>query len=203
MRKLTAIALLGAVLVGLFRSAYAEVPTVRIGETKPTWIGLIGTDGKPHSLADFAEREVVVIAVTCNHCPIAIQYYDRMKAFAQRHAGPDGKVGLVAISVSNLETDKLPRMKEMHTRRRFNFPYLYDGSQEIARNLGATVTPQFFILNKDRVLVYRGAWDDSVNESWVKVRYVEDAVAALLAGKTPPTAETKPRGCLIEFSSGS
>src|SRR5690349_3712322 len=176
-----------------------EARKAEVGKAKPTWSNLPGTDDEKHSLADLKKSEVIVIAVTCNHCPLAIEYYDRMKDFATKFCGTDGKVAMVAISVSELETDRLPRMKEMAERKRFNFAYLYDESQESAKSLGATNTPQFFILDKNRVLVYRGAWDDNFNSTKVTKQYVEESVAALLAGKKPEVAETKAPGCIVTY----
>lgn len=170
-----------------------------VASRQPSWRDLPGVDGKRHSLADLEPAKAVVIVITCNHCPIAIQYYDRMKAFVrQQQERGEGRVALVAISVSDLETDKLPRMKEMAQRQQFNFPYLQDVSKGIARQLQATVTPQCFVLDQQRAVVYRGAWDDNVNPARVTNRYVEDAVTAVLAGKKPLVAETKARGCLID-----
>lgn len=185
---------------GLTALGWTDAPAKpAVGEAKPGWENLPGVDGKNHSLAELSSRDVVVVAVTCNHCPIAAEYVDRMKQFAKKRCGDDSKVALVAVSVSQFETDKLPRMKEAAKRRGFNFPYLYDESQEIARKLGASVTPEFFVLDKQRTLVYRGAWDDNVNEASVKQRYVELAVDALLAGNAPPVKETRARGCPVDY----
>lgn len=200
MRTQRAIGMLGIFLLAISstvdagdRDRFVRLPA------KANWHDLPGVDGRLHSLADLADRDVVVVAITCNHCPIALEYLGRMKAFADRHCGPDGRVSLVAISLSHLETDKLPRMKELSQRNGFNFPYLYDESQKIGKNLGATITPQFFVLNRERFVVYKGGWDDDVNESKVKVRFVESAVEALLAGKVPPRKESTARGCLIDY----
>lgn len=171
----------------------------KVGEARPTWKDLPGVDDKNHSLEDLKGKDAVVVAVTCNHCPIAQQYIDRMKEFAEKECGPNGKVALVAIVVSHEETDRLPRMKEVAKDKGFNFPYLYDESQKVGKAIGATHTPQFFVLNKDRVLVYRGLWDNSVNPARVKNRYVEDAVKAVLEGKTPLVTETRAKGCSISY----
>lgn len=179
--------------------AFADDSKPLVGQAKPSWKGLPGTDGKMHSLSELSDKQVVVLTVTCNHCPIAIEYFDRLKEFSNRYCGPSGKVALVAVSVSNIETDRLPRMKEVAKEKEFNFPYLHDESQRIAKELGATVTPQFFVLNQDRVLVYRGAWDDSVNEAKRKNSYVEQVVQSLLDGKEPAVAETRATGCSISF----
>src|SRR5687768_17802608 len=89
-----------------------ELNTAAIGRSKPSWKDLPGTDGQHHSLAELSDKDIVVIAVTCNHCPLALEYFDRLKQFAGKHAGKNGKAALVAISLSNQETDRLPRMKE-------------------------------------------------------------------------------------------
>jgi peroxiredoxin len=185
------------IIVTLAQGADSE--RIRIGQAKPNWRNLPGVDGKMHSLADLNRKTAVVVAITCNHCPIALEYFDRLKAFTSHHGEQDGKVALVAVSLSDLETDKLPRMKELAAKYQLNFAYLHDASQRIGKELGATVTPQFFVLNQDRKLVYRGAWDDNVNASKVKTHYVEDAVAAVLVGKQPAQSETKARGCSITY----
>jgi peroxiredoxin len=190
-------ALITILFVGAAQSA--ELASAVVGRTKPTWENLPAADGHEHSLSDLKDKEVVVVAVTCNHCPLALEYFDRLKQFVQKHSGQTGKTALVAISLSNQETDKLPRMKELADRNQFNFPYLHDASQEIGRQLGATKTPQFFVLDRNRTLVYRGAWDDSVNPLKVKHHFVEEVVAALLAGKSPPFTETKSIGCIITY----
>ena len=188
------------IVIGLAAGARGDEPTtVPIGQAKVSWRDLQGVDGKKHALADLNKHELVVVVVTCNHCPIAIEYYDRMKEFVRKYGGADGKVALVAISLSNLETDRMDRMKEMSKRREFNFPYLHDASQQVGKKLGATNTPQCFILNQNRVLVYRGAWDDNINVAQVAHHYVDEAIDALLAGKVPPVTETKAKGCLIRY----
>jgi peroxiredoxin len=148
---------------------------------------------------DLKHKEAVVVAFTCNHCPIAIEYYERMNEFATKHCGTGGKVALVAISVSNLETDKLPRMKELSQRRTLQFPYLHDQTQRAAKDFGATTTPQFCVLDQDRILVYRGAWDDDLNPTKVRNRYIEDAVTAVLKRQRLAVNETKAVGCPIDY----
>src|SRR4051794_33476421 len=83
-----------------------------IGRPAPVWSDLPGTDGKSHSLAELKDRDVVVVVFTCNHCPVAQDYEDRIIEFATKHAGPASKVALVAISVSRLAEDQLPKMQE-------------------------------------------------------------------------------------------
>jgi peroxiredoxin len=198
MSALRNVLMLGIVLLAA-ASHGSEPASAKIGQAKPSWQNLPGTDGKKYSLADFAAKKVIVVAITCNHCPIAMEYFERLREFCSTHCGPQSEIALVAISVSNMESDKLDRMKQLAERESFNFPYLYDASQAIAKQLGAVATPQFFVLNEERTLVYRGPWDDQVNRAKVKVRYVEDAVNALREGRSPPASEVRTTGCAIRY----
>jgi peroxiredoxin len=170
---------------------------VKIGDAAPVFSKLPGVDGKDHALADLKDKEVVVLVITCNHCPVAVAYEDRIIAFTKKHAGPDSKVGVVAINVNNGEVDRLPKMIERSKEKGFNFPYLFDESQETARALGASVTPEFFVLNKDRKIVYMGAMDDKMVDPTKS--YLEPAVAAALKGEEPDPKETAPRGCGVKY----
>ena len=98
----------GVVLLGAARSGEFN-KTVSIGDAAPAWSNLPGVDGKKHSLADLKDKDVVVVAITCNHCPVATRYEDRLIAFAKKYA--DKKVALVAINVNTEDEDKLPAMK--------------------------------------------------------------------------------------------
>jgi peroxiredoxin len=170
-----------------------------IGDAAPAWAGLPGVDGKQHSLADLKTRDVVVVVFTCNSCPYAVDYEDRLIAFAGKHAGADGKVALVAINVNKIEEDNLPNMKERAAEKGFNFPYLYDETQQIGRAYGATRTPEFYVLDKARKIVYMGGMDDNSNAAEVKTHHLAAAVDAALSGKKPATAETLPIGCTVRY----
>ncbi len=172
---------------------------LNIGDPAPVWEKLAGVDGKPHSLADLADKDVVVVVFTCNSCPVATDYEDRILAFSKKFAGADGKVGLVAINVNKIEEDQLPKMRERAEAKGFDFPYLYDDSQQIGRAFGANFTPEFFVLDKDRKVAFMGGMDDSSSEDAVKNQYLVPAVEAVLAGKSPPTAESPAIGCRIRY----
>jgi peroxiredoxin len=172
---------------------------LKIGDLCPTFTSLPGTDGKTHSLADLRDKEVVVLAITTNHCAIAISYEKRIIDFVQKHAGPESKVGFVAINVNTQEIDRLPKMTERAADKGFNFTYLFDESQKLGRELGATVTPEFFVLNKERRIVYMGALDDNNLAKAAKTNYLEAAVTAALKGETPAVTETMPRGCVVNY----
>jgi len=142
----------------------------------------------------------VVLVVTSNECPFAQDYEDRIIAFAKKYAtGEKARVALVAISVSLEPDDRPEKMKERAKEKGFTFPYLHDETQAIGRALGASTTPEFFLLDKDRKIVYTGAMDDHSKVAKVKVKYLEDAVNALLEGKKIAVAETRPIGCAVEY----
>lgn len=177
----------------------AQAAPIKIGSPAPTFSGLETADGKSVSLADYKDKDVLVVCITCNHCPVAIAYQDRMVEFAKKYAGADAKVALVAINVNNSEADKLPKMKDVAKEKGFNFPYAYDPSQKIAKDLGAAVTPEFFVFNKERRLVYTGAMDDNMNADKVTKHYLTDAVDAALKGETPKVATSQRKGCGIQY----
>ena len=131
-----------------------------VGDAAPTWADLEGTDGKKHALADLKDKDVVVLFFICNSCVVAVDYEDRILAFAKTHAAPDGKVAMVAVNVNTGKDDSLDKMKARAEKRKFPFAYLFDPSQEIAKAYGAMYTPEFFVLDKARKVVYMGAMDD-------------------------------------------
>lgn len=171
-----------------------------VGDKAPAWTGLPGVDGKPHSLADLKDKPVVVVVFTCNSCPVAADYEDRIIALAKKHGGSESKVAVVAINVNTIAEDRLPKMKERSAEKGFPFPYLYDETQKIAKAFGANHTPEFFVLNKDRQVVYMGGMDDNTNPALVKTNYLDPAIDAALKGNRPTTGETLATGCRIRFA---
>jgi peroxiredoxin len=170
-----------------------------IGDAAPGWNALEGADGQKHSLADLADKQVIVVCFTCNTCPYAVDYEDRLIALAKRFAADGNKCALVAINANKVKEDLLPAMKERAANKGFNFPYLHDETQQVARSFGATFTPEFVVLNKDRKVVYLGAMDDSPDGKNITKPYIDNAVAAALAGKTLETAETPAVGCAVRY----
>jgi peroxiredoxin len=177
-----------------------------VGDPAPAWKDLPGVDGKRHSLADLQDREIVIVVFTCNSCPIASDYEDRIIAFAKKHCvqgqktGPGQKTALVAINVNTVEEDLLPQMKERAATKHFPYPYLFDESQKIGKAYGALFTPEFFVLDKDRKVAYMGAFDDNVEPTKIKHAYLEPAVEALRKGAKANPAETQASGCLIRYA---
>ena len=174
-------------------------PTLSLGDAAPAWKELPGTDGTMHSLAQLKEKQVVVVVFTCNSCPYAVDYEPRMVDFATRRCGKQSKVALVAVNVNLVPDDNLEAMQQRAEASKFTFPYLFDATQDIGRAYGATYTPEFFVLNAQREIVYMGAMDDSPDAAKATVNYVEQAVDATLAGKEPEVKETVAIGCAVRY----
>jgi peroxiredoxin len=170
---------------------------VDIGQPAPKFVGLAGIDGKSHSLDDYKSAKVIVIAFTCNLCPVSQMYEDRFIRFAK--AQKKRGVVFIAISSSLLPPDGLDKMRERAAQKGFEFPYLSDATQQIGKAYGATVTPQLFVLDRERNIAYMGKFDDDIEPEKVQRSYVREAVHALLEGKSPDPSETQAKGCGIEY----
>ena len=136
------------------------MPVSEIGNTAPDF-SLPGTDGKTYSYSDIAGKKGTVVVFICNHCPYVKGVADRMVADA-RALAKDG-IGFVAISSNDVKAypdDSFDKMKAFAAKYGFPFPYLFDESQEIARAYGAVCTPDFFGMNSDGVIEYRGRLDE-------------------------------------------
>lgn len=195
--------LLGTLALGIGIAAIAvakpekEAKGLAVGDKAPQWEGLMGVDDKSLSLADLEDVDVIVQVFTCNGCPVAKAYEDRLVEFQKAYE--DKGVRVVAINVNNGERDELPAMKERAEEKEFNFAYLDDPSQESARQYGARVTPHVFVLDKNRKLAYVGAFDDNQDADKVEAHFVRDAVDALLADRAPEVTESKAFGCGIHW----
>ncbi len=186
-------------------------PTLTTGASAPDF-ALPGIDGKTYRLADFSGSKVLAIVFTCDHCPTAQLYEDRVKKLAADYH--DRGVAVVAIQPNDPKsvrfdemgyTDLSDSFEEMKIRAKqshFNFPYLYDGeTQATARKYGPTATPHVFVFDSERKLRYQGRVDDSSRETLVKRRDARDAIDALLAGKTVVEQKAPTFGCSIKWAS--
>lgn len=174
-------------------------------------IGSIATDFKLEnidrtfvSLSDFEEAKGFIVVFTCNTCPYAVAYEDRIEALNKKYASKGYPV--VAIMPNNIEIkpgDSLEAMKQRAKEKGFTFPYLIDREQSIFPQYGATKTPHVYILEKTNavnVVRYIGAIDDNYKDAdAVDKKYVEDAVNALLANKPVPVSKTRAIGCSIKI----
>lgn len=152
-----------------------------------------GVDGKTYSLADTKGAKATVLCFTCNNCPVAVAYEDRFIAFTKKYEGK----GVKFIAVNCNTTEDLQAMKQRAEEKGFNFPYVYDGEGDAARAYGARVTPHLYLLNNKGEVVYIGAFDDDMQKP--SKSYLENAVNAVLEGKTPAVQSTKAFGCGIKL----
>lgn len=198
MKTLSSILVLLAVF--LATAFVSDVPTpYKIGD-KATDFKLKSVDGKMYSMADYKTAKGFIIVFTCNHCPFAVKYEERINALAKKYK-PQGYV-LLAINPNDPAVqpeDSFDLMKVRAKEKGFAFPYLFDEGQKIYPQYGATKTPHVFLLDKNLTVRYIGAIDDNVERAEaVKVKYLENAIAALDSGKTPSPETTKAIGCSIK-----
>jgi len=185
-------------------------PTLKLGSPAPDF-QLPATDGKTYSLKDFSDAKVLVVIFTCDHCPTAQYYEERIKDIARDYEGKGVRV--VAIMPNDPKSVRLDEMaytdvgdtfREMKIRaqeRHFNFPYLYDGETEsVSKAYGPLVTPHAFVFDQERKLRFVGAIDNSERIEHATRHYLRDALDALLAGKEPAVAQTKVIGCSIKWA---
>ena len=160
-------------------------------------------DGKMISLADFKEAKGFIVIFTCNTCPYAVAYEDRVEALNKKYA--DKGFLIIAIMPNNIDVkpgDNLDAMKARAKAKGFTFPYLMDAGQKIYPQYGATKTPHVYLLQKTKKgnqVKYIGAIDDNYQDAdAVNRKYVEEALDALLAGKEVKETQTRAIGCSIK-----
>jgi len=173
---------------------------MKLGEQAADF-SLKGVDGKTHSLEDFAGAKALVVVFSCNHCPYVMAYEDRMIALQRDYAGKG--VRLVAINsndADNYPEDAFDRMVERSSKKAYNFPYLRDETQEVAKAYGATHTPHLFVFDARGKLAYTGKIDDNWEDAGaVKSPFLREALDELVAGRPPKLAETHAIGCTIKW----
>ena len=187
-----------------------EPKTLEIGSRAPDF-SLQGVDGKTYNLKDFDKAPVLVIIFSCNHCPTAQAYEDRIIALAKDYK-PKG-VAVIMISPNNVDAlnyselgysdmgDSFEEMKLRAEDKGFIFPYLYDGDeQKAALAYGPAATPHCFVFDRSRVLRYAGRVDGSEKPGTGKGEDIRNAVDAVLAGEPVKTPVTKVFGCSIKWS---
>jgi peroxiredoxin len=166
---------------------------------------LPATNGKTYSNYSFADRSALLIIITCNHCPYANAYWKRIVKLANRYE--EDNLAIVAINPNDEERypqDSFDNMKKLMKELKDRFVYLRDESQVVAKKLGAIKTPQAFLFNSKRELVYKGAIDDSWENEYAVTRvYLEDAIEASLDGLEVDFPEIKPIGCSIKWIPGN
>jgi peroxiredoxin len=168
-----------------------------VGETASTY-ELPDTDGKTWSVGSVAPATVVVF--TCNHCPYALAWQDRLADAARDYEGQG--VRFLAINANDGERypgDSYEAMQQRVAAEDWPMPYLHDADQQVARAYGAKTTPDVFVLDTAGVLRYRGAPDADHDDPTLRAQWLRDALDAVLAGEVPARAATEPVGCSIKW----
>ena len=177
----------------------SEADGFNIGEPAPG-LDLPDTSGQPRSLPGAGEAPATVVVWTCNHCPYALGWHDRLVQVAHDY----GDRGVRVLAVNSNDPVRYPAdapdaMRERVEREAWPFPYLWDETQDAARRWGAQVTPDVFVLDGDGRLRYRGAPDADHQDPALAAAWLRGALDAVLSGGEPEPAETKPVGCSIKW----
>lgn len=200
MRRIFSIIALSALGIGLASMAPVKYG---IGDTVADF-KLKNVDGKMVSLTDFKNSKGVIVVFDCNTCPVSKAYNTRIMELSKKY-GSKG-FPLVAINANSPEVspgDSFEEMISVAKKKNYDFPYLVDETQDVAKSFGATNTPHVFVLKNESgafKVAYIGAIDNNSRDaSSADKRYVEDAVDALLTNKEVPTPKTKAIGCGIKW----
>lgn len=207
LRRLLSLCLLAG--SALIATAATNPPVMAIGAPLPDF-ALPGVDGKTYKADDFASAKILAIVFTCNHCPTAQAYEERLKRIAAEY-GPKG-VALVAINPNHAPAvrldeqgygdlgDSFEEMVIRHKDHKWNFPYLDDGeAQELTMKFGAIATPHVFVFDAERKLRFQGRIDNSEREDLANAHDTRAALDALLAGRDPEVKTTRVFGCSVKW----
>lgn len=174
--------------------------TLQIGSSIPDF-DLLSTNGKKYSLDSFKDKKALIIIFSCNHCPYVQAYENRIMKIQKDYA----EKGVTVIAINSNDSvqypdDSFDEMKKRATEKNFNFLYLRDEDQSVAKSFDAAHTPEIFLFNDKRKLVYNGKIDDNwQDEKKVKTKYLRDALDELLLGKDISVPETYSIGCTIKW----
>jgi thiol-disulfide isomerase/thioredoxin len=177
-----------------------------LGTRLPAFSLTNAVDGRTVSSTDFADRKAFLVMFICNHCPYVQHVLVELGRLGRDYL-PRG-VGIVAINSNDVDAypqDAPPEMKALAEREGWDFPYLFDETQEVAKTFRAACTPDFFLFDADGKLVYRGQLDDSRPGSGVPVtgRDLRAALEAVLAGEPVPEEQVPGLGCTIKWRPGN
>ncbi|EFM08661.1 Redoxin domain protein [Paenibacillus curdlanolyticus YK9] len=176
--------------------------TLQLGQQAPDF-SLPATDGLTYSLADFADSDTLVVFFTCNHCPYVVGSDEVTRATAERFASRGVRFVGINSNSNSVATKPLDAFEHMETRMRTNkFPWVYvrDDSQAVAKAYGALRTPHFYVLDRDRKLIYTGRGVDYPRDTTlITVNNLEDALHEHLSGRPITVPLTNPIGCNIKW----
>lgn len=196
MRLVTGTVLAALVVgIGVVALAAPEQTTLQPGEKAPAF-ELFGVDYRYHSLEQYKDGKAVAVIFTCNHCPVAQGYEDKLIEIAKAYQ-PRG-IRFIAVNPNAADMqpqDGFPQMIERAKQKEFPYPYVYDETQKTARAYGATVTPHVFVVGPDGTVLYEGAVDNRHSAP----DYFTDALESILKGEKVAKASTSEFGCSVKY----
>jgi peroxiredoxin len=175
--------------------------SLSIGEVAPDF-ALLDTEGRRWSVAPYDDAPATVVVFTCNGCPYALAWQDRIAQVADDYAAR----GVRVLAVNSNDDGRSPRdsadaMRDRVSSEQWKIPYLRDDTQEVAREYGATVTPDVFVLDAEGRLRYHGAPDADYDKPTEQAEWLREALDAVLSGADVGRPETEPVGCTIKWRS--
>ncbi|HSY17519.1 MAG TPA: thioredoxin family protein [Candidatus Acidoferrales bacterium] len=176
-----------------------------LGTTAPDF-KLPDTNGKTVTLADFKDKTALAVIFMCNHCPYVVHIRPGLAQFARDYAAKNiGIVGISSNDAKNYPADSPAKMKDEVISAGYTFPYLYDEKQAVAKAYRAACTPDIFLFDRSRRLVYRGQFDASRPGNGIPVtgKDLRAAVDAVLAGKPTSELQVASMGCNIKWKPGN
>jgi peroxiredoxin len=174
--------------------------------TKAPDFSLVNVDGRKVSLSSFSRSPALLVIFMCNHCPFVKHLANAIAQFTSEYMEKGlAVVGINANDVANYPSDSPEQMVREAEERGYRFPYLYDETQEVAKAYRAACTPDFFLFDRDRRLVYRGQFDDSRPDSGKPITGADlrAAVDAILGGRKPKDEQLPSIGCNIKWKPGN
>lgn len=186
--------------------ALTESQMLALGTEAPSFSLPDTVSGNTVSLDDFGDKDALLVMFICAHCPFVIHVQEELAKIGVDYAG--SQLGIVAISSNSVVThprDAPDKLKAVAEKAGYRFPFCYDESQEVAKAYTAACTPDFYLFDKDRKLVYRGQLDDSRPENGKPVTGADlrGAIEAVLAGSEVSTAQKPSIGCNIKWAPGN
>ncbi|MFN7119712.1 MAG: thioredoxin family protein [Saprospiraceae bacterium] len=194
------VALLAAIALWVAATNVNELPGLKVGDKAPDFT-LKNVDGKMVSLKDYKDAKGFIVAFTCNTCPVAQAYEERIIDLHNKFAAKGYPVIAVMPNDPQVSSgDSFDKMQVRAKDKKYPFAYLFDDGQKVTLQYGATRTPEIYLLDKNLTVRYTGAIDDNMNDpESAKNKYVEAAVTALEKGQEPSPNFTKAVGCSVKF----
>ena len=196
--------LIGLMLISSY--AFAQTEGYKVGDVVKDF-SLKNVDAKSVSLADYNKAKGFIVVFTCNTCPVAKAYQDRVSALNSTYSSKGYPVIAINPNDAGIVPDEsFEKMQALSKAKNFNFPYLLDPNHIVTKQFGALKTPHVFVLSKSEkgnVVEYIGAIDnDAEGENPDKINYVQNAINDLSTGKKPTVSSTKAVGCSIKWKKG-